>query len=475
MYAKSDSKLLKGRHRRAVDNHDHARRTHMPAPADADIERRLDELVKPAVFGELAHYRQLGLRNRLLTLPVMVAVVLAMLWRRIPGVSSLQRLLAQERILWTQPTQVSQPALSERFLTFPAELFERVLQAVLVQLPLRATRRTRPVPLLLQGLQARFAACYALDATTLEALFRKLKALQDEPEARLAGQLAVVFDLVSHLPAKIWFQEDPGRNEKLIVPQLLAWLPVNSLLVFDLGYFAFTFFDALSQTGNWFVSRLRDKTSFTVQQVLVDRPQVRDRIVKLGVFRSNRSERVVRLIEVQLAGAWRQYVTNVLDPQQLTIVEAVGIYERRWQIESAFLLVKRLLDLAYLWVGSLNGVQLQVWATWLYYAVLIDLCDDVAELLDLPLERISVEMVSRSLYFYVQAQHNGFTGSAAEYLAQQAKLLGVVKRLRPPDGLSSLTQIRLALDGLAPALVGTLYHERLLPTPEVDLTIRPEP
>jgi hypothetical protein len=200
MYPKSDSKLLKGRHRRAVDNHDHARRTHVPAPADADIERRLDELVKPAVFGELAHYRQLGLRNRLLTLPVMVAVVLAMLWRRIPGVSSLQRLLAQERILWTQPTRVSQPALSERFLTFPAELFERVLQAVLAQLPQRAAHRTRPVPLILQGLQTRFATCYALDATTWEALFRKLKALQDEPEARLAGQLAVVFDVVSHRP-----------------------------------------------------------------------------------------------------------------------------------------------------------------------------------------------------------------------------------------------------------------------------------
>jgi hypothetical protein len=475
MYPKSDSKLLKGRHRRAVDNHDHARQTHVPAPADADIARRLDDLVKPAVFAELAHYRQLGLRNRLLTLPVMVAVVLAMLWRRIPGVCSLQRLLAQERILWAQPMQVSQPALSERFLTFPAELFEQVLEAVVAQLPARAAGRTRPVPRLLEGLQTRYAACYAVDATTLEALFRKLKALQDEPEARLAGQLTVAFDVVSHLPAKIWYQEDPARNDKLIIPQLLAWLPVNSLLVFDLGYFAFTFFDALSETGNWFVSRLRDKTSFTVQQVLVDRPQVRDRIVKLGVFRSNRSEHMVRLIEVQLAGVWRQYVTNVLDPQQLTIVEAVGIYERRWQIETAFLLVKRLLDLAYLWVGSLNGVQLQVWATWLYYAVLIDLCDDVAELLDLPLERISVEMVSRSLYFYAQAQQNGFTGAAAEYLAQNAKLLGVVKRLRQPDGQSTLTQIRLALDGLGPESVGPLYHEYPLPMPGSDLTIPAEP
>ena len=93
---------------------------------------------------ELAYYRQLGLRNRLLNLPGMVSIVLAMIWRQIPGVCELQRLLATERILWTQPTQVSQPALSERFLTFPAELFARVLEAVLARRPARSAARTRP-------------------------------------------------------------------------------------------------------------------------------------------------------------------------------------------------------------------------------------------------------------------------------------------------------------------------------------------
>jgi hypothetical protein len=31
------------------------------------------------------------------------------------------------------------------------------------------------------------------------------------------------------------------------------------------------------------------------------------------------------------------------------------LYRRRWQIEEAFLLTKRLLGLAYLWVGGSNG------------------------------------------------------------------------------------------------------------------------
>jgi len=293
---------------------------------------------------------------------------------------------------------------------------------------------------------ARFAACYALDGTTLEALFRKLKALQEVPEAPLAGHLAAVVDLVTHLPAKIWFAENPSTNDKAFLPQILAWLPKNSLLVFDLGYFAFTLFDAVTDAESWFVTRLREKTTFTVQQVLLDRPQARDRLVKLGKYRSNPSKHPVRLVEVYVDGAWRQYVTNLCDPRQLSVFEVVALYDRRWHIETAFALVKRLLALAYLWVGSLNGVQLQVWATWLYYAVLIDLCDDVAEVLQLPLERISVEMVSRTLYHYAASTDNGtYTGDAAHFMAQDAKLFGIVKRPKPDSGPSVLTQVSLAL------------------------------
>lgn len=446
----STSKPLGRRHKRATNNPDHARRTHVPAPADRDIEQRLTDLVKPAVFAELAYYRHLGLRSRLLDLPLMVALVLAMLWRRVPGVCTLQRMLARERILWTQPTAVSQPALSERFLTFPAVLFERVLYRVLARLPARISARTRPLPALLQALQPRFSACYALDGTILEALFRKLKTLREVTQAPLAGQLALLCDLATRLPAKLFYTDDPGANDKAILPRLLDWLPINSLLVFDLGFFAFTFFDDLTAKQCWFCSRLREKTSFAVQQVLVNRAHVRERIVQLGIYRSNRSSQPVRLIEVYVAGAWRQYISNVLDPRRLSIVEVVELYEYRWRIETAFLLVKRLLDLAYLWGGSQNGVQLQVWATWLYYAVLIDLCDDVAELLQLPLSCISVEMVARSLYFYVVAVDQGYQGGAATYLAQEAKELGIIKRVRPPSGPTVREQIRLAL--VAPPL-----------------------
>ncbi len=45
-----------------------------------------------------------------------------------------------------------------------------------------------------------------------------------------------------------------------------------------------------------------------------------------------------------------------------------------------------------------------LYPTWIFYAVLNDLCADVAVALQQPLEPISVDMVFRSLYFFNRAR-----------------------------------------------------------------------
>ena len=54
----------------------------------------------------------------------MVALVVALIWRQVPSVSTLAQLFARERLLWEPPRRVSQQAqaLSERLRTLPAEL-----------------------------------------------------------------------------------------------------------------------------------------------------------------------------------------------------------------------------------------------------------------------------------------------------------------------------------------------------------------
>src|SRR5207249_799406 len=124
---------------------------------------------------------------------------------------------------------------------------------------------------------------------------------------------------------------------------------------------------------------------------------------------------------------WRRYLTSELDPTRLGAAQVVGLYAQRWRIEEAYALVKRLLGLAYFWTGSVNGVELQLWATWLLYAVLIDLTDAVAERLQRPFAALSVEMVYRSIYYFTVAHQQGQANDPVEYLAENAEWLGVLK------------------------------------------------
>ena len=182
------------------------------------------------------------------------------------------------------------------------------------------------------------------------------------------------------------------------------------------------------------ITRAKSNTVFTVQHVLLQTATVRDRIVLLGGDQSG-ARHPVRLIEVRFGTTWYRYITSVLDPASLPASVVADLYRRRWRIEEAFQIVKRLLNLAYLWTGSQNGVLLQVWSTWLFFAVLVDLGDAVAEELLVPFDSISLEMVFRGLYHFMQAHARGQATDVVKYFAApENRDLGVVKRVRKkPD------------------------------------------
>lgn len=414
-------------------NPDHVRRTNRPSPNNEVIEARLASLVKPSVFAQLAYYRSLGLRNRLLGLPMMVAAVLTLLWRQVPSVCELAKMLGREDVFWVSKITVSQQALSLRFLTFPAELFQRVLCDLLPRLRERWTARQRPLPQAVVTAQKSFSRIFVVDGSTLEALFRKLHALQDRPTGTLAGKICTVIDLATRLPEQIWLSEDAQAHDSSFLDNLRAFAQAGTLWIFDRGFYDFSFFaDLMEQQAAW-ITRLKSNAVFSVQQVLVQSVNVRDHIIRLGGQTPCRH--AVRLIEVRFGHTWYRYLTSVLDPALLPAEIVADLYRRRWRIEEAFLIVKRLLNLSYLWTGAVNGVWLQVWATWLFFALLVDLGDAVADELMVPFDRISLEMVFRSLYYFIQAYDQGAATDVVKFLAApENQDLGVVKRARkkPP-------------------------------------------
>lgn len=207
----------------------------------------------------------------------------------------------------------------------------------------------------------------------------------------------------------------------------------NTLLLLDRGFYHFSFWLQLIEKKIHFISRLKKGASIKVEKVFTDSYSLRDRLIQLGSGTKRTPYVTLRLIEVRSQKTWHSYLTSVLEPEVLPPYIVADLYRKRWRIEQAFNLVKRLLGLSYLWTGSLNGIKLQIWATWLFYAVLMDLGDAVANELALPVDHISLEMIYRGLYHFSVAHHKGLTNDPIKYFASsENRDLGIVKSIRKP-------------------------------------------
>jgi hypothetical protein len=416
-------------------NRDHAKKKQRPMMEDEVIAEQIEALVTPAIIAQEHYYHSLKLRDRILNLPLMVAAVLTMLWRDVAGVTELTRMLVRDGFLWCSPTEVSQQAVSQRFLTFPSELFERVFKDLLPHLNnVWHQRKNRPLPESIQFTQTKFLQIWAIDGSILEALFRKLKSLEDTPPGQLAGKIGTVIDLITRLPIAIWFDENPKSSDVKFEENILSLVTENTLLLIDRGFYHFSFWLKLIEKQVHIITRLKKGAAIKVLEIFTNSYAIRDKLINLGSGTKTTPVITLRLIEIKVGNIWYSYLTSVLDPKILPPYVIADLYGKRWRIEDAFNIVKRLLDLSYLWTGSINGVKLQIWGTWLFYSILVDLGDAVADELSLPLDSISLEMIYRGMYYFYSARQKGKATDPIKYFAApENKDLGIVKRQRKPN------------------------------------------
>ena len=105
------------KHARPRPHAEFRHRSQIPMPAVEAVEQRLLALLSPSLLAPRQMERHdprqpqriIRMRQRLLTLPVMVAIVVSLVWRRMPAVTEVQRVLAREGLLWVTPVRVSLP------------------------------------------------------------------------------------------------------------------------------------------------------------------------------------------------------------------------------------------------------------------------------------------------------------------------------------------------------------------------------
>ena len=269
-------------------------------------------------------------RPRVLPALALWAGLLVTVLRGFTGQSAVWRLLS-ERGLWFFPRfSVGDQAVYsrlERGGTSGLEaLFRQVRDVLADRIKVAVTATLAP-----------FASeVMALDQSTLDAVARKLPALRDLPpgdDRLLPGKLAGLFDIRRQLWHTIQFIPDPHQNEKVGARDLVATLAKGSLILADLGYFGFAWFDWLTDQGYWWVSRLREKTSYTVIHCFYQQGEFFDGIVWLGAYRADRAAHAVRLVCFRVGNTTYRYITNVQDPKLLPALTIAQLYARRWDIE----------------------------------------------------------------------------------------------------------------------------------------------
>lgn len=316
-------------------------------------------------------------RPRVLPALALWAGLLVCVVRGHPSQLAIWRLL-RDRGLWTFPRlPISDQAVYKRLSQAGAAPLARLFHQVTTIL----AQRLAPLG---QATLAPFAAgVYALDETTLDQVARVLPALRAVPTGDrqlLPGKLSALFDLRTQQFVHIEHQPAPGQNEKVAARRMLEGIvAAGSLIVADLGYFGFAWFDWLTDQHYWWVSRLRQKTSTTVQHTFYDRGGVFDGLVWLGAHRADRAAHLVRLVRFSRGGTTFSYLTNVRDPALFPLAEIARVYARRWDIELAFKLIKQHLGLHLLWSAKATVVLQQVWAVLIIAQILQALRLEIAQ------------------------------------------------------------------------------------------------
>jgi hypothetical protein len=282
--------------------------------------------------------------------------------RQTPHLSTIWRRLYLEEIGTFAPVQVTYEAVRKRLLSAGTSALQHLFETVSHGLA-QGSQSQHPSALSL----APFASqVVALDESPFDHLRRLTADLRDLPTADphlVPGKLAGLFDLRLQRWVRVQFRADVLAYCNTGILLLLEGLAPGSLILADLGYFSFPWFDYLTGQGYWWVSRLKEGVTYEIKEVLAsdDHTGLLDAIVWLGKYRADRAAHAVRLISFSFHGTQYRYLTNVLSPTHLSMRDIAQLYARRWDIEWAFKLLKCELGLHIWWGARPELVLIHLW------------------------------------------------------------------------------------------------------------------
>jgi hypothetical protein len=175
-----------------------------------------------------------------------------------------------------------------------------------------------------------------------------------------AIKLHLTLDHAGYLPEALVITT--GKYSELTVARRQRYAR-GTILVMDRGFVDFRWFRQLTDSGVWFVTRLKKDTPYEVvesQPIVEGKGLVSDQRIRLTGKRSGkRYPAQLRLVTIDTVEQGRlQFLTNQMALAAATIAD---IYKDRWQIEIFFKLIKQNLRIKSFVGTSANAVWIQIW------------------------------------------------------------------------------------------------------------------
>lgn len=357
-----------------------------------DIEGFLREMIGDSEIDLGTRQNSSGRKTILPALVLWSGIIVAVL-RGFSSQLQIWRLVSWEGF-WNNPRfPVSDQAVYNRLVE---ESGPKAMQALFYRV--RDGLKERLAPYAQQKLATFAAGVYAIDGSTLDKVARhlpKLRQVSNGDSKLLPGKMVGVFDIRYQQWHEMVHLTNPNQNDKFVATQLLELIPTGSLLLADLGFFSFPWFDTMTENGYWWISRLRNQVTYEVIHPFYQQGDLFDGLVWLGKYRADRAAHAVRLVTFSIGKVHFRYITNVRDPLQLTMKDVATLYARRWDIEMAFKMVKRHLNLHILWSAKPQIVLLQLWAVLTIAQILHALQMEIAGLAKVDPFDVSLDLVTQ--------------------------------------------------------------------------------
>jgi DDE family transposase len=260
------------------------------------------------------------------------------------------------------PVQASPEAFFQRCQSLEWRFFANLYEAFLIHvLPQAQPCYASPI----YTLREHFQEVWIVDGSRLDAVAKRLKLLWDVRAQVLPGCLTAFYDLYRGMIRHLAFNADAAAGELPRAIAALEHVPEGTLLVGDRLYGVGAFFAALREQGLFGLCRRNGRQSWRWLRELSKTYSAEgtawDTLIEIKGKKDIPTQTLRWLRWRKGRESW-EMLTNVVEPQRLSIRDALRLYPWRWKVERLFFDLKEVLNLHRFYTSSPNGVAMQVYA-----------------------------------------------------------------------------------------------------------------